>query len=51
MIRLQERRSALPVRVAMLEFLGGLIWPIVIVVTTVVIAVLVGVFIATRKLD
>ncbi len=35
----------------MLEFLGGLLWPVVIVVTTVSIAVGVGVFIATRKLD
>ncbi len=35
----------------MWEFLGGLLWPVVIVVTTVSIAVGVGVFIATRKLD
>ena len=35
----------------MLEFLAGLLWPIVIVVTSVAIAVAVGVFISTRKLD
>lgn len=35
----------------MLDFLGGLLWPVVIVVTTVSIAVGTGVFIATRKLD
>jgi hypothetical protein len=35
----------------MLEFLSGLIWPVVIVATTISIAIGVGVFIATRKLD
>lgn len=35
----------------MLDFLGGLLWPVVIVVTTVPIVVCIGVFIATRKLD
>ncbi len=35
----------------MLDFLAGLLWPVVIVVSTVSIAVGVGVFIATRKLD
>jgi hypothetical protein len=35
----------------MFEFLAGLLWPIVIVVTTVAIVVVVGVFVATRKLD
>lgn len=35
----------------MLEVLGNLLWPIVIVVTTVAIVVAVGVFFATRKLD
>ena len=36
---------------SMLEFLGNLLWPVAIVVTTVSIVVVVGVFIATRKLD
>jgi hypothetical protein len=35
----------------MLDFLGGLIWPVVIVVSTVSTVVAIGVFIATRKLD
>lgn len=35
----------------MLDFLGGFIWPVVIVVSTVSLAVAIGVFIATRKLD
>jgi len=35
----------------MLEFLGNLLWPVVIAVSTVSIVVVVGVFIATRKLD
>jgi len=35
----------------MLDFLGGLLWPVVIAISTVSIAVGVGVFIATRKLD
>jgi len=35
----------------MLQFLGSLVWPMVIVVSTVAIAVAIGVFIATRKLD
>lgn len=35
----------------MLDFLGSLLWPVVIVVSTVAIAVAIGVFIATRKLD
>jgi hypothetical protein len=36
---------------AMLELLGNLLWPVVIAATTVSIAVALGVFIATRKLD
>lgn len=35
----------------MLDFVGNLLWPIVIVVSTVSIAVAIGVFMATRKLD
>jgi len=35
----------------MLDFLGSLLWPVVIVVSTVAIAVGIGVFLATRKLD
>jgi len=35
----------------MLHFLSGLVWPVVIVVSTVSLAVAIGVFIATRKLD
>ena len=35
----------------MLEFLGSLLWPVVIVVTTVSVAIAIGVFMATRKLD
>lgn len=35
----------------MLDFLINLVWPVVIVVSTVSIAVAIGVFIATRKLD
>lgn len=35
----------------MLDFLGSLLWPAVIVVTTVSVDVAIGVFMATRKLD
>lgn len=35
----------------MLEFLGDILWPVIIVVTTVSVAVPIGVFMATRKLD
>ncbi len=35
----------------MVDFLINLVWPVVIVVSTVSIAVAIGVFIATRKLD
>jgi len=35
----------------MLDFLGDILWPVVIVVSTVAIAVAIGVFMATRKLD
>jgi len=35
----------------MLDSLSGLVWPVVIVVSTVSLAVAIGVFIATRKLD
>ena len=35
----------------MLDFLGDILWPVVIVITTVSVAVVIGVFIATRKLD
>jgi hypothetical protein len=35
----------------MLEFLGSLLWPVVIVASTIAIAFAIGVFMATRKLD
>jgi hypothetical protein len=35
----------------MLDFLNGLVWPVVIVVSTVSLAVAIGAFMATRKLD
>lgn len=35
----------------MLDFVVNLLWPIVIVVATLSIAVAIGVFMATRKLD
>jgi hypothetical protein len=35
----------------MLDFLNGLVWSVVIVVSTVSLAVAISVFIATRKLD